>query len=124
MQTPRPSSAPTSKPADVKRGSSIKPSSCLRTPDAHSRHLRHRNKCKFSHNLEAERKTQKASLYADKRDEGKDGSEKKEDGQSTPFPFWPFRNASLTDLAPPTILQTCRPGRRSSCAMPFRGRAT
>ncbi|BGP54312.1 Translation machinery-associated protein 46 [Rhodotorula sphaerocarpa] len=41
------------------------------------------NKCKFSHNLEAERKTQKASLYADKRDEGKDGSEKKEDDMST-----------------------------------------
>lgn len=40
-------------------------------------------KCKFSHNLEADRKTQKASLYADKRDEGKEGGEKKEDDMST-----------------------------------------
>ncbi|GAA5832836.1 hypothetical protein JCM5353_008351, partial [Sporobolomyces roseus] len=33
------------------------------------------NKCKFSHELEVERKVQKASVYADQRDEKKEGQE-------------------------------------------------
>ncbi|POY72600.1 hypothetical protein BMF94_4428 [Rhodotorula taiwanensis] len=36
-------------------------------------------KCKFSHNLDADRKTQKASLYADQRDEAKEATKKDED---------------------------------------------
>lgn len=78
---------PFSRQGGVKRGQSSSssfplPTGLKLTGTARARTHTSSAKCKFSHNLEADRKTQKASLYADKRDEGKEGGEKKEDGAS------------------------------------------
>lgn len=124
-QTPRPSSAHSTRSASAQRGASrrfppslsplARPSSQSADPAPLTLRPPARSKCKFSHDLNADRKGAKASVYADQRDEKKQGPAEGSSASSpsSPPPLPPFPPRLTAGGRTP---QRWRTGPRSSCA--------